>query len=218
MHNEDGNGNIIPDANGCTFKYIEDDEKGRHIKIRFLNEDKRPMADKDGIFGQEYKYEDDRHIIEITCIGESGLPINNNQGYCIVHVFKDENNRESKRMYFDIDGTPAKVNLLLGCNGLSYEYPNEYTIITGYLNEHGNISINRHGYAYCEEYTNPQTGTRKIFYYDEDRNNTISFCGILASFSMCHIIMNVWNNVQIDMRRMNTINALNVKLSMIINV
>ena len=174
MHNEDGNGNIIPDANGCTFKYIEDDEKGRHIKIRFLNEDKRPMADKDGIFGQEYKYEDDRHIIEITCIGESGLPINNNQGYCIVHVFKDEYNRESKRMYFDIDGKPAKVNLLLGCNGLSYEYPNEYTIITGYLNEHGNISINRHGYAYCEEYTNPQTGTRKIFYYDEDRNNTRS--------------------------------------------
>lgn len=48
------------------------------------------------------------------------------------------------------------------------------TKIVGYLNKEGEITINSNGYAYREECLNPETGIRRVFYYDKDRNNTQS--------------------------------------------
>lgn len=42
------------------------------------------------------------------------------------------------------------------------------------MNKEGEITINSNGYAYREECLNPETGIRRVFYYDKDRNNTQS--------------------------------------------
>lgn len=174
IHREDGQGHIISNDNGSVFEYSEDDNKGRTIKNMYLNADKTPLPDKDGDFGLRYEYDDEKRLTIMTCLDESGLPHNNKLGFGIIHSYKNEEGKEIKRMYFTVEGVPITINDLLGCYGLSYEYPNEHNNIVGYLNEKGEIITNSHGYAYREECLNPETGIRRVFYYDKDRNNTQS--------------------------------------------
>lgn len=174
IHREDAQGHIIPNENGIVYEYYEDDNKGRHIKNMYLKADKTPLPDKDGNFGLRYEYDDEKRLTIMTCLDESGQPHNNKLGYGIIHSYKNEDGKEIKRMYFTVEGASITINNLLGCYGLCYEYPNEHNKIVGYLNKEGEITINSHGYAYREECLNPETGIRRVFYYDKDRNNTQS--------------------------------------------
>lgn len=173
LHQEDAQGNIIPydNDNRVIFNYIENDAIGRNIKHLYLNKDKAPVPDIDGDYGLGYEYNDEKCLTIITCLDENGQPHNNKKGYAIEHLYKDENGREKKRMYYNVEGGPVTIEMLLGCYGLSYEYPNEHNKITGYLNERGEITINKDGYAYREECYNPENGVRRVFYYDKERNN-----------------------------------------------
>lgn len=174
IHRKDDQGHTIPNKNGSVFEYFEEDNKGRPIKNLYLNAEKFPLPDTDGDYGLSYEYDDLKRLSIITCLDESGQPHNNKLGYGIMHSYKNEDGKEIKRMYYTIEGTPITLSDLLGCYGLSYEYPNEHNIIVGYLNEDGEITTNIHGYAYREECFNPGTGVNRIFYYDKDRNNTQS--------------------------------------------
>lgn len=174
IHREDEQGHTIPNENGSVFEYFEEDNKGRPIKNLYLNADKFPVPDTDGDYGLSYEYDDEKRLSITTCLDESGLPHNNKLGYGIIHSYKNEDGKEIKRMYYTVEGTPITLSDLLGCYGLSYEYPNEHNKIVGYLNEDGEITTNIHGYAYREECFNPETGVNRIFYYDKDRNNTQS--------------------------------------------
>lgn len=174
LYKKDAQGNYIPNNNGSIFDYSEDDDKGRTIKILYLNAEKIPMSDTDGDYGLSYEYDDEKRLTIITCLDENAQPHNNKSGYGIIHLYKDEQGRESKRMHFTVDGTPATFAELLGCYGLAYEYPNdpnEQNKIVGYLNENGEITTNKYGYAYQEECFNTETGVKRVFYYDKDRNN-----------------------------------------------
>lgn len=174
IHHEDDKGHIISNDNGSIYEYYEDDNKGRTVKNLHLSAEKTPLADKDGDFGLRYEYDDEKRLTIMTCLDESGLPHNNKSGFGIIHLYKNEEGKVIKRMYFTVEGVPITVNDLIGCYGLSYEYPNKYNKIVGYLNEKGEITTNSHGYAYREECLNPETGIRRVFYYDKDRNNTQS--------------------------------------------
>lgn len=174
IHREDGQGHIIPNENGSVYDYFEDDNKGRTVKTLYLNEGKTPLPDKDGDFGLRYEYDDEKRLTIMICLDEIGQPHNNKLGYGIIHSYKNEDGKEIKRMFFTAEGVPITINDLLGCYGLSYEYPNEHNKIVGYLNEKGEITTNSYGYAYREECLNPETGIRRVFYYDKDRNNTQS--------------------------------------------
>lgn len=174
IHREDEQGHTIPNENGSVFEYFEEDNKGRPIKNLYLNADKFPVPDTDGDYGFSYEYDDEKRLSITTCLDESGLPHNNKLGYGIMHSYRNEDGKEIKRMYYTVEGTPITLSDLLGCYGLSYEYPNEHNKIVGYLNEDGEITTNIHGYAYREECLNPETGVNRIFYYDKDRNNTQS--------------------------------------------
>ena len=174
IHREDGQGHIIPNENGSVYDYFEDDNKGRTVKTLYLNEGKTPLPDKDGDFGLRYEYDDEKRLTIMTCLDEIGQPHNNKLGYGIMHLYKNEEGKEIKRMYFTVEGSPITINNLLGCYGLCFEYPNEHNKIVGYLNEEGKITTNCHGYAYREECLNPETGIRRVFYYDQDRNNAQS--------------------------------------------
>ena len=174
IHYEDGQGHIIQNDNGSVFEYFEDDNEGRTIRNLYLDSNKLPLSDKDGDYGLSYEYDDEKQLTIITCLDENEQPHNNKLGFGIMHSYKNEEGKEIKRMYYTIEGTPITLPGLLGCYGLSYEYPNEHNIIVGYLNEDGEITTNIHGYAYREECFNPETGVNRIFYYDKDRNNTQS--------------------------------------------
>lgn len=174
IHREDDQGHTIPNENGSVFEYFEEDNKGRPIKNLYLNADKFPLPDTDGDYGLSYEYDDEKRLSITICLDESGQPHNNKLGFGIMHSYKNEEGKEIKRMYYTIEGTPITLSGLLGCYGLSYEYPNEHNKIVGYLNEDGEITTNIHGYAYREECFNPETGVNRIFYYDKDRNNTQS--------------------------------------------
>ena len=174
IHRKDGQGHIIPNENGSVYDYFEDDNKGRTVKTLYLDENKTPLPDKDGDFGLRYEYDDEKRLTIITCLDESGQPHNNKLGYGIIHSYKNEEGKEIKLMYFTVEGSPITINNLLGCYGLCFEYPNEHNKIVGYLNEEGKITTNCHGYAYREECLNPETGIRRVFYYDQDRNNAQS--------------------------------------------
>lgn len=174
FHREDDQGHIISNDNGSVYDYFEDDNKGRTIKTLYLNENKTPLPDKDGDFGLRYEYDDEKRLTIMTCLDESGQPHNNELGYGIIHSYKNEDGKEIKRMHFTVEGVPITIKDLLGCYGLCYEYPNEHNKIVGYLNKEGEITINSNGYAYREECLNPETGIRRVFYYDKDRNNTQS--------------------------------------------
>lgn len=174
LYRKDSHGIVITNDNGSVYDYFEDDNKGRTVKTLYLNEDKTPLPDKDGDFGLRYEYDDKKRLTIMICLDESGQPHNNKLGYGIIHSYKNEEGKEIKRMYFTAEGVPITINDLLGCYGLSYEYPNEHNKIVGYLNKEGEITINSHGYAYREECLNPETGIRRVFYYDKDRNNTQS--------------------------------------------
>ena len=173
-HREDGQGNVIPNDNGSVYNYYEDDNKGRTIKNLYLNADKLPIPDSDGDYGLGYEYDDEKRLTIITCLDKHGLPHNNNIGYGIIHAFKDDEGRDIKRMHYTVEGTPIVLPQLIGCYGEKYEYPNEHNRIVGYLNENGEITTNNFGYAYREECLNPETGIRRVFFYDKDRNNTQS--------------------------------------------
>lgn len=174
FHQEDGQGRIMFNDDGSVFSYIEMDAKGRMIKQLYLNEDKLPMQDNDGDYGLSYEYCDDKSLTILTCLDENAQPHNNKSGYGIIHLYKDEQGRDSKRMHLTVDGTPATFAELLGCYGLAYEYPNEYTKIVGYLDENEEITTNKYGYAYQEECFSPKTGVNRVFYYNKERNNTQS--------------------------------------------
>lgn len=174
LHREDGQGNIVPNSNGSVYDYYEDDVKGRTIKQLYLNEYKMPISDSEGDYGLSYEYVENKNLTIIKCLDEKGNPHNNNLGYCIMHVYEDENGKEVKRMYYDVDGTPTSFASLLGCYGLCYEYPNEHNRIVGYLDKYEEITINEHGYSYREECYNPENGINRVFYYDKERNNTQS--------------------------------------------
>lgn len=174
IHYEDGQGHIIHNDNGSVFEYFEDDNKGRTIRNLYLDSNKLPLSDKDGDYGLSYEYDDEKQLTIITCLDENEQPHNNQLGYGIIHSYKNEDGKEIKRMYYTVEGTPITLSDLLGCYGLSYEYPNEHNKIVGYLNKDGEITTNIHGYAYREECLNPETGVNRIFYYDKERNNTQS--------------------------------------------
>lgn len=174
IHYEDGQGHIIHNDNGSVFEYFEDDNKGRTIRNLYLDSNKLPLSDKYGDYGLSYEYDDEKQLTIITCLDENEQPHNNQLGYGIIHSYKNEEEKEIKRMYYSIEGNPITISSLLGCYGLSYEYPSENNKIVGYLNENGEITTNIHGYAYQEECFNPKNGIHRIFYYDKDRNNTQS--------------------------------------------
>lgn len=174
IHYADGQGHIIHNDNGSVFEYFEDDNEGRTIRNLYLDSNKLPLSDKDGDYGLSYEYDDEKQLTIITCLDENERPHNNQLGFGIMHSYKNEEGKEIKRMYYTIEGTPITLSGLLGCYGLSYEYPNEHNKIVGYLNEDGEITTNIHGYAYREECFNPKNGMHRIFYYDKDRNNTQS--------------------------------------------
>ncbi len=174
IHREDEQGHTIPNENGSVYNYIEEDNKGRTIKQLYLDADKLPVMDNDGDYGLSYEYCDDKNLTILTCLDESSQPHNNKSGYGIIHIYRDGEGHETKRMHYTAEGLPATFSELLGCYGLSYEYPNEHNKIVGYLNEDGEITTNIHGYAYREECFNPETGVNRKFYYDKDRNNTQS--------------------------------------------
>ena len=171
IHYEDGQGHIIHNDNGSVFEYFEDDNKGRTIRNLYLDSNKLPLSDKDGDYGLSYEYDDEKQLTIITCLDENEQPHNNQLGYGIIHSYKNEEGKEIKRMYYSIEGNPIAISSLLGCYGLSYEYPNEQNKIIGFLNENGEITTNNYGYAYREDCFNPETKIRRVFYYDKDRNN-----------------------------------------------
>lgn len=173
IHEEDENGKIKQFDNGSFYVYYEDDEKGRTIKEFYLDSNKIPIANKYGDYGLEYKYDDSLKSITKTCLDEEGQPHNNALGYGIVRVHKDEQGREIKQRYYTLEGEPATFPELLGCYGLSYEYPNEHNKIVGYLNEDGEITLNNYGYAYREECIEKgaETEIKKVFYYDNLQSN-----------------------------------------------
>ncbi len=171
LHQEDVQGNLVPNANGTFFEYFEDDEKGRTLKQLYLNADKIPMPDNEGDYGLCYEYDDKQNLTVIKCLDEEGNIHNNNQNYGIIHTYTNENGHVIKRMYFSADGNPVKLTMLLDCYGLSYEYINQHTMIIGYLDQNGSVKINQNGYAYREEHYNPENGAKQIFYYDVERNN-----------------------------------------------
>lgn len=195
IHREDGQGHTISNDNGSVYEYFEDDNKGRTIKNLYLNADKMPLPDKDGDFGLRYEYDDEKQLTIMTCLDESGRPHNNNLGYGITHSYKNEKGMEIKRMYFTVESVPITINNLLGCYGLSYEYPNEHNKIVGYLNEKGEITTNNHGYAYREECLNPETGIRRVFYYDKDRNNTQSLEDDNKEFGFAIVEEDNWRKI-----------------------
>ncbi len=174
IHREDSQGHIISNDNGSVFEYYEEDNKGRTIKNLYLDSDKLPLSDADGDYGGSYEYDDEKGLTIMKCLDESGRPHNNKLGYGIIHSYTNDKGQVIKRMYFAVEGAPVTLTSLLGCHGLSYEYPNEHNRIVGYLNENGEITENSHGYAYEEECLNPETGVKRVFYYDKDRNNTQS--------------------------------------------
>lgn len=174
VHFEDENKCIVHNENGSAYVYYEDDVQGRTIKELYLNDEKIIISDEDGDYGHSYEYDDQKRLTIIACLDENGLPHNNNIGYGIIHIYEDDKEREIKRMYYTVDGTPIVIPQLKGCYGKKYEYPNEDNKIVGYLNEYGEITTNNFGYAYEEECLNPETGLRRVFFYDKDRNNTQS--------------------------------------------
>lgn len=174
VHREDGQGNIVSNEQGVYYSYFEDDCKGRTLKELYLNKDKSPMADEDGDFGLSYEYNEEQNFSIVTCLDENGQPHTNKLGYGIIYLYKDEKGREIKRMYFDINRNPIAIQTMLDCYGITYEYPNENNRIVGYLNEKGEITKNKYGYAYREECFDSVNGIRHIHYYDETRNNVQS--------------------------------------------
>lgn len=170
LHQEDGQGRIVAN-DGSVFVYFEEDTKGRTIKQLYLDADKLPVMDNDGDYGLSYEYCDDKNLTILTCLDESSQPHNNKSGYGIIHIYRDGEGHETKRMHYTAEGLPATFSELLGCYGLSYEYPNEQNKIIGFLDENGEITTNNYGYAYREDCFNPETKIRRVFYYDKDRNN-----------------------------------------------
>lgn len=174
LFQKDSNGKVITSTNGAVYNYFEEDNKGRTIKNLYLDSDKLPLSDADGDYGLSYEYDDEKGLTIMKCLDESGRPHNNKLGYGIIHSYTNDKGQVIKQMYFAVEGIPVPLTSLLGCYGSSYEYPNEHNRIVGYLNENGEITENSHGYAYKEECLNPETGVKRVFYYDKDRNNTQS--------------------------------------------
>lgn len=195
IHREDSQGHIIPNDNGSVYEYFEDDNKGRTIKNLYLNADKLPIPDSDGDYGLGYEYDDGQRLTIITCLDESGLPHNNKNGYSKIHSYKNEEGKEIKRMYYTCEDVPITLSDLLGCYGLCYEYPNENNKIVGFLNENGVITTNSHGYAYREECLNPETGIRRVYYYDKDRNNTQSLEDDNKEFGFAIVEEDNWRRI-----------------------
>ncbi len=167
-------GDLVPNEEGIYFNYYEDDESGRTLRHLYLNQYKQPMCDEEGDYGEARSYDDAVSLTIITCLDQNGNPHNNKLGYGIMHIYKNEEDKIVKRMYFDMDGVPVILPSLLGCYGLCYEYPSDGNRVVGYLNQDGEVTLNSAKYAYKEECYNKETEVRRVFYYDVNRDNTWS--------------------------------------------
>ena len=176
LYRKNEQGIIIPDDDGSFYTYREDDEFGRIVKQLYLDIYKAPMSDREGDYGLSFQYDDAQNLTIITCLDEYEQPHHNVLGYGKMYVYKDEQRREIKRLYYTLEGEPATFPELLGCYGLIYTYIYGENRIVGYLNKDGEIATNIHKYAYREECIErgAETEIRKVFYYDKLQNNVQS--------------------------------------------
>lgn len=174
LYRKDSHGMVIPNENGSVYNYIEEDNIGRIIKNLYLDSAKLPFPDMDGDYGLSMDYDDEKLLRIIKCLDENDQVHNNRSGYGMIHFYKDQYGRDIKQLYYTFEGEPVTIPELLGCYGRVYEYPDENSKVTGYLDKEGNITTNNQGYAYCEERVNPENGFKEVYFYDIYKNNTQS--------------------------------------------
>ena len=165
--NLDKDGNPQNNNKGICTTIEKKDDQDRKVQELIFDSQNIPAYDEIGDCGTICEYDDiNRHQI-IKSLGEDGNPHNNSQGFAYKHVFKDDQNRTIKELYYDVNHNP--INVVLGTYGIKIEYK-DYETTTIYLGKDGNPCNNSQGYAYRIETFDENKRKIRELIFDADDN------------------------------------------------
>lgn len=130
-------------------KYYTYDEEGYVIKVEYMRDNRNtPVADSNGIYGEEYVLDDKNRIIETYFLNENGERFTLSTGvYCVETIYNEENLLVTELYYTEnremIYGTEDKVNVYR-----TYD-ENMNCSLKAYTDLDGNLKNGSNGYAKC---------------------------------------------------------------------
>lgn len=126
------------------------DESDRSIKELFYDLDGNPMADRFGVYGKRYVYDDKLLIKNVINIGLNGEDVNSTNGICRIEMLFDSNGKEICCKFYD-----KCDNRCLNSEGLSmfrFEWTDDcHTKTSTCYDKEEKISDKELGYAYLIE-------------------------------------------------------------------
>ncbi len=156
---------IISKEDGYAICKIDYDPFGKIIKELYYDNIGNPMADSNGAFGIEYKYNTEGLLIEIICLGSDGLPHAGKNGFTINKLEHDDNGHTTRELYYDAEQNPIASDD--GVYGIAYEYNNDgkltYSVFLGANEKPQN---NKDGYSIIRCEWNDYGDEIKRCYFD----------------------------------------------------
>lgn len=126
------------------------DESDRTIKEIFYDLDGKPMANRFGVYGKRFEYDEKLLIKNEIGLDVNGLDVNDKDGVCRIEQLFDSNGKEICRKFYDRDG-----NRCLNTEGLSmfrFEWTDDNHVKTSiYYDKEEKPSDKELGYAYLIE-------------------------------------------------------------------
>ena len=127
-------------------------------KELYFNADNTPYFDELGDCGCEFIYNDRNQLIGWASVDENGIRRINNEGHC-VQIVEQDSYGNSRRKFYDVDGTTPVCNNELGAHYLDFD--------NRIYDENMELTNGTRGWAYYDE-----------GYYDKDHNPTSDSTGV----------------------------------------
>lgn len=134
--------------------WLEYDEDGYVVSIKFADQSNTAVGDVDHIFGQLFKRDSEGRPTEITYVDRNGKPTSTRWGLAKKQFFYDDDDNWVKAVYLTLDNQPA-LDVADGCAIYEMEYDDDGNLTAAYhkdgkgqlmLPKRNNIAGIRHTY------------------------------------------------------------------------
>lgn len=138
--------NPCPCNDGWIRRDKKYDEQGNEVECLFYDAEGNPMADKYGDYGLRLLPVEDPNEEWLAFLGSDGKPHINQHGFASRYRLYDEQRRIIKEISYDKRGIPVKDED--GAYGQMFEYQDDGTELSFFLDEEGEPMVTQDGVAY----------------------------------------------------------------------
>ena len=164
---------LIQDADGVAYTFIEYDAWKRPVKETFMDENGEPLfAASKGYAVTTKEYDHTINIVLQRYFDTQENPVNLPAGYAAVHTDYDQTNKPSRVDYLNTNGDPSSpADVKAGYSSIAYERDDRGNItLESYYDQGGEPIAAKAGYAAFRKEYNDLNKVTKTEYLDTDGN------------------------------------------------